>query len=151
MTQPPEILLDRRTGRSSDEFGIEDDLTFKERVALFEQAEYSLGFAEAAQDRGYQKSEVYGETREIDEALTIFRESAEFHASRIDEKEIAVALERKEIDPGIASALRERQEANQKRDNLDDAADKAISRYASDDGDRSQNSEEHSRDEDQER
>lgn len=129
MTHPPEILLDRRSGRSSDEFGLEDDLTFQERVALFEQAEYSLGFAETARDRGYQKSEVYGETREIEDALVIFGESAEFHASRIDEKEIAWALESETIDPAIAEAIRERQKKARSNSLNSSAAKDLLDRY----------------------
>lgn len=151
MAQVPEILLDRRSGRSPEEFGVEQDLTLEERVALFEQAEMSQGYAETQLSRGYAKEEVHGETREIEEAIKIFSESAEYHATRIDEKEIAAALENKQIDPAIADAIRGRHKSIQDRSRLDDAANRAMDRYSDDAPDRPETHEQQSRDDDQAR
>lgn len=151
MAQAPEILLDRRSGRSTEEFSVEQDLSLDERVALFEEAEMSHGYAETQLSRGYAKEEVYGETREIEEAIKIFSASAEYHATRIDEKEIVAALENKQIDPAVADAIRGRHKSIQERTRLDDAVKRAVGRYSEDGPDRSETHEEQSRDDDQER
>lgn len=149
MAQAPEILLDRRSGRSNEEFDVEQDLTFKERVALFEQAEMSQGYAEAQLTRGYSKQDVYGETREIEEAIKIFQESAEFHADRIDEQEIVAALENEQIDPSIADAIRQRQmTARQREKQLDQ---RAADWYDGSEFDRNEGSREPKRSDEQER
>ena len=151
MSQVPETLLDRRSGRSTEEFGLENDLSFNERVALFEQAEMSQGYAESQLSRGYTKEEVHGETREIEEAIKIFSESAEFHASRIEEKEIAAALGNEQIDPSIAAAIRDRHRTVQSRTRMDDAIERALDRYADGGPDRSEGYDEQSRDDEQTR
>lgn len=110
MAETPEILLDRRSGRSSSEFEIEQDLTLEERVSRFEAAELELGMAERAEMEGVNKAELMGRLEEIKEAVQILKASAEYYASRIQDSELQDAVDKGEVQDYVAQAIRDRRE-----------------------------------------
>ena len=108
MAQPPETLVERRSGRSAEEFGIETDLSLEERISRFEAAEYDLGFAEASQQRGHNRADVFGSTEDIGEAIVILKASADYRASMISIEEIQQAEKEGLVSDGVAQALIDR-------------------------------------------
>lgn len=108
MAETPEILLDRRSGRSSSEFEPELDLTLQERVSRFEAAEMELGMAERAELEGVNKTELNGTFEEVSEAIKVLKQSAEYHASRIQDAELQEAVEKGNVQDYIAQAVRDR-------------------------------------------
>lgn len=124
MAQPPETLVDRRTGRSADEFGVETDLSLKEKVDRFEAAEYDLGFAEAALEKGHNKVDIWGDPRMIEEAIVILKASAEYRASTITIEEIQQAQRDGLVSEGLAQAMIDRKSSAEMGIRLDRAMER---------------------------
>lgn len=125
MAQPPEILVERRTGRSPEEFGIESGLSLEEKLARFEAAEYDLGFAEASLKRGHIRTDVHGDTKDIKEAILILKASAEYRASEISDKELEQARGAGLVSEAVADALKDRKSTG---DGIDRRLDQAMKR-----------------------
>lgn len=123
MAQPSEPIVERRTGRLADEYGIETELSLEEKVSRFEAAEYDLGFAEAAFEKGHNRAEVFGDTKDIQDAIEVLKASAEFRAAELSEPEIKNAKNAGLLSNGLAEALAERKLAGDAaKSRLDDAA-----------------------------
>lgn len=123
MAQPSEPIVERRTGRSADEYGIETELSIEEKVSRFEAAEYDLGFAEAALEKGHNRAEVFGDTKDIQEAIAVLKASAEYRAAELSEPEIKNAKSAGLLSGGLAEALADRKRTSETtKTRLDDAA-----------------------------
>lgn len=103
MDNTPEILVDRMTGRSSDE-GLERDLSTKERVDRYLGAQIELDAALLARDAGSNQHD----HQDIDEAVSILDQSARHWAAQITEDELALAHQSGEITESEFLATQER-------------------------------------------
>ncbi|MBO6687581.1 MAG: hypothetical protein JJ931_05320 [Henriciella sp.] len=123
MAQPSEPIVERRTGRLADDYGIETELSIEEKISRFEAAEYDLGFAEAALEKGHNRAEVFGDTKDIQDAIEVLKASAEYRAAELSEPEIKNAKSAGLLSNGLAEALADRKRATEAANTrLDDAA-----------------------------
>ena len=86
MDNTPEILVDRMTGRASDE-GLERDLSTKERVDRYLGAQIELDAALLARDAGSNRHD----HQDIEEAVSILDQSARHWAAQITDDELELA------------------------------------------------------------
>lgn len=103
MDNTPEILVDRMTGRSSEE-SLEGDLSTKERVDRYLGAQIELDAALLARDAGSNQHD----RMDIEEAIVILDESARHWAAQIEDKELEMAYRSGEINESEYSATKER-------------------------------------------
>lgn len=123
MAQSSEPIVERRTGRLADDYGIETELSIEEKISRFEAAEYDLGFAEAALEKGHNRAEVFGDTKDIQDAIEVLKASAEYRAAELSEPEIKNAKSAGLLSNGLAEALADRKRATEAANTrLDDAA-----------------------------
>jgi len=108
MSERPEVLQDRMTGRSSID-ALEGDLTTQEKIERFVSAEMELGLAERALADGFNKHHVLGEAKEIEEAVQVLQESASYRANQIETGELDQVRASGEVNESVYQAIVERQ------------------------------------------
>lgn len=113
-TIPETGIVDRYSGRESDEFSVDNSLSFKDRLSRFEGAEIELMRAEAYMERGADKAEAYGDIRDVREAISVLRDSAEYHANGFSKEELAHAAEEKIVDVAVLQAIADRRSVEQR-------------------------------------
>lgn len=128
MDNTPEILVDRMTGRSSEE-GLERDLSTKEKVDRYLGAQIELDAALLARDAGSNQHD----HQDIDEAVSILDHSARHWAAQISDDELELAQQSGEITEGEFLATKERKSDDLQQLALDLADDYNLDLEADDD------------------
>jgi hypothetical protein len=113
-TIPETGVMDRYSGREADEFSVDNNLTFEDRLSRFEGAEIELMRAEAYMERGADKAEAYGDIKDVREAIDILRGSAEYHANGFSKEELSKAAEEKTVDVAVLQAIADRRTIDQR-------------------------------------
>ncbi len=113
-TLPEAEIVDRYSGRESDEFSVDDKLSLQERVWRFEGAEIELLRAEAYLDRGADKAEVYGDIHDVKDAIAMLKRSAEHHAKGFTRDELSQAAEAKSVRLDVLQAIADRRTVDEK-------------------------------------
>ena len=103
MENTSDILVDRMTGRSSDE-GLETDLSAKEKVDRYLGAQMELDAALLAREAGANQHD----RADIDEAVAILDHSARHWAGQISEEELDSANHAGEISGAEYQAVKDR-------------------------------------------
>ena len=101
-------VMDRFTGRETDELQPDPKMTVVDRVDRYLAAEYELGRAERALELGAEQYEQGGGYEDITSAIEILKASAEHHAGLVDEQELAAAVEAEDVRDYEAAALLDR-------------------------------------------
>jgi len=103
MENTSDILVDRMTGRSSDE-GLETDLSAKEKVDRYLGAQMELDAALLAREAGANQHD----RADVDEAVAILDHSARHWAGQISEEELDAANHAGEISSAEYQAVKDR-------------------------------------------
>ena len=104
-------IMDRFTGRETNALQPDPKMTIIERMDRFLGAETELNRAEIALKDGLNKHEVEGRYEDIVEAVEILKASSEYHASQIDEQDLAQAVRDQDIPQAEADIVLERRAA----------------------------------------
>ncbi|MEO1661076.1 MAG: hypothetical protein AAFR51_08820 [Pseudomonadota bacterium] len=107
-TIPDTGIADRYTGRETDEFGVDSELTLEEKIQRFEESEIALMQAEAHLKDGANKAEIYGELQDVRDAVVLLSDSARYHADAFTKDELRQAANDRLIDPSVLEAIADR-------------------------------------------
>lgn len=111
---PETGIVDRFTGREAGENSVDIKLSLKERLDRFEEAEVELTRAEAYLQSGVNKADLYGELRDVQDAVTLLKTSAKHHADGFTPEQLKQAAEERLTDPGLLQAIADRRGATER-------------------------------------
>lgn len=99
--------MDRFTGRETGETQPDPKMTIRERLDLFMGAQYELDRAEIALSQGADKIEMGSAYNDIGDVIEVLKNSAVYHADRVNDADLAEAVETGLVDEAEAAALLE--------------------------------------------
>ena len=102
----PDVLTDRMSGRSADEYAPEVDLSVAERASKAVRAVEEAARASGIIERAGAVPSVVGSREEVSRAKVALKASAKYHARTIAGQELDQALERGEVSEQAAEAVR---------------------------------------------
>ena len=107
-------LVYRMTGNERNEFDMDDNMPWQKRLDLFAGIELELGKAEIHLEKGVNKFDVYGDMKDIQEAVTVLKASAEHHAKSFTPEQLREAAEDPRADIGLLAAVADRRAATER-------------------------------------
>ena len=107
-------LVYRMTGNERDEFDMDENMPWQKRLDLFAGIELELGNAEIYLEKGVNKFDVYGDMKDVQEAVTVLKASAEHHAKSFTPEQLREAAEDPRTDIGLLAAVADRRAATER-------------------------------------
>ena len=107
-------LVYRFTGNERDEFDMDDNMPWQRRLDLFAGIELELGKAEVYLEKGVNKFDVYGDMKDIEDAVAVLKASAEHHAKSFTPEHLREAAEHPRADIGLLAAVADRRAATER-------------------------------------
>ena len=102
----PNGLFDRMTGRSTEDFVPESDLSALERSERVLRADEEAKRAATISDAPAEPDVLMGSREDVIRAKRMLKASARYHATLIPEPDLQAALDRGELSPEQAAAVR---------------------------------------------
>ena len=107
-------IIYRYTGDERDEFGTDENMPWQRRLDIFAGIELELGRAEIYLEKGVNKFDVYGDMKDIEDAVSVLKASAEYHANRFSSEQLREAADHPKADTGLLGAIAYRRAATER-------------------------------------
>ena len=107
-------LVYRFTGSERDEFSVDESMPWQKRLDLFAGIELELGKAEIYLEKGVNKFDVYGDMKDVRDAVSLLKASAEHHAKSFTSEQLREAAEDPRTDIGLLAAVADRRAATER-------------------------------------
>ena len=107
-------MIYRFTGNEPNELSIDKDMPWRRRLELFADITIQSDIAQDYLDKGVNKYDVYGDMKDIQDAVELLKSSADFHAKAFTPEQLREAADDPRTDMGLLAAVADRRAATER-------------------------------------